>query len=118
MQDKIEEMTFDKLMICAKTGKEAAEWGPTFKKEKFLSKFTSVSSHAMSNRFQAVVVIATTQDDIEILYDTLVRFEQCPIVVFIGDIAVPENFPNSRLFKVSKVADCVKLLHTKIKEIK
>jgi len=60
MQEQIEENTFDKLMICAKTGKEAAEWGPKFKKDKFLSKFTSVQSHAMSNRFQAVVVIAST----------------------------------------------------------
>ena len=106
MQAQIEENTFDKLMIVAKSGKEASEWVPKFKKDKFLSKITYNGSHAMSNRFQAVVVIALSQDDIELIEDMLVRFHDCPIVAFIGDIAVPDGFPNSRLFKVSKLADC------------
>ncbi len=78
---------------------------------------TSVGAAKVSNRFQAAVIIAKEQDDLELMLDMLVRFETCPVVVFVGNIALPPEFSNSRIFSVGKVGEGATLIHKKIKEV-
>ena len=108
----------DKLMIIGKTAKSAADWLPKFKKEKFNTKITHVGQHTISNIFEAAVVVCDDQDDLDMMIDMLVRFETCPVVAFVGDIALPADFKNCRVFGKAKVKDCAKHLHDKIAEVK
>ena len=52
------------------------------------------------------------------MVDMLVRFETCPVVAFMGNIAVPKEFPTSRLFKLGHEKECATHLKKKIADTK
>ena len=108
--------SLDSLIIHAKTGKEAADWVPKLNAKEFQCKYTHVDAPSKSNNFEAAVIVANEQDDLDMMIDSLDRFALCPVVVFLGDIELPEEFPTCKQFSMENVADCAKYLHERIAE--
>jgi len=55
------------------------------------------------------------------MIDTLIRFENCPIVFFIGDdlnLSEVDKFTSATCFAADKITDCAQAIHAKIHEIK
>lgn len=43
--------------------------------------------------------------------DSIARYQTCPVVVFLGDVAVPGEFPNGKLFGLEQIAECATHVH-------
>jgi hypothetical protein len=71
----------------------------------------------VSNRFNAAVAICESEDDLNMMVDSLARFETCPIVAFLGNVAPPKAFSTSKSFNdVAAAADWVKTQSAATKE--
>jgi hypothetical protein len=87
-----------KLLIIAKTAKEAANQIGNFKKQGFKANATFIGATKVTNRFQAAVVIVEDGDDYDLFSDTLIRFHTCPVVAFMGKVELPAEFKDSKVF--------------------
>ncbi len=65
-----------------------------------------------------LVVCPDGNDDVEMMADSLTRFESCPVVAFLGDVEVPEAFKHAKIFGLEAVSDAAAYLHAEIDTVK
>jgi hypothetical protein len=106
------------VLIVAKDLAEADSNHAHFKSaHKNLSvKSTFVGDSTTYNRFEAVIIVAGDQDDLDLMSDALVRYHNCPVVAFAGEGIKPdEEFLTAKVMKKEAVADFVTAECEKVK---
>jgi hypothetical protein len=89
-----------RVLVVAKDIKEADTQHTELKKIctscKIISTF--VGDSTTYNRFEAVVIVADEQDDLDLMSDALVRYHNCPVVAFVGaGIKPDEEFSTAKV---------------------
>lgn len=107
-----------RVLIVAKDLAEADSNHSHFKtNHKDLSvKSTFVGDSSTYNRFEAVIIVADDQDDLDLMSDALVRYHNCPVVAFVGEGIKPdEEFITAKVLNREAVAEYVQSECSKVK---
>jgi hypothetical protein len=106
------------VLVVAKDLAEADKQHVAFKKlcTECSIKSTFVGDSTVYNRFEAVVVVADDQDDLDLMSDALVRYHNCPVVAFVGsDIKPDEEFTTAKVVSSEGIPAHLQSEVTKVK---
>jgi hypothetical protein len=81
----VESSNKTRVLIVNKSVDTLAANLAAFKDCDFSCKSTYVGNPVKNNRFEAVVVCAKSKDELADMEDFLIRYENCPVVVFCGE---------------------------------
>ena len=106
-----------KVLIVAKTNKDANNQVVEFQKQGFNAKATFIGATKVTNRFQAAIVVVDEGDDYDLFADSLNRFHTVPIVAFLGEVEVGPEFKDSKVFAAGDYAGASEYMKTRIAEV-